>query len=62
MKHMAQHSAATATSACLERDLISKLLSKHSNEHLTPELTGREELYQAFNLANERQADSAPVE
>jgi hypothetical protein len=29
---------------------------------LTPELTGREELYQAFNLANERQADSAPVE
>jgi hypothetical protein len=29
---------------------------------LTPELTGRETLYQAFNLANEKQADSAPVE
>jgi hypothetical protein len=29
---------------------------------ITPELTGREESNQAFNLANERQAHSAPVE
>jgi hypothetical protein len=29
---------------------------------ITPELTGREGLYQAFNLADERQANSAPVE
>jgi hypothetical protein len=29
---------------------------------LTPELTGREILYQASKLTNERQADSAPVE
>jgi hypothetical protein len=36
------------------------LLSKAS--HLTPELTGREVLYQAFNLADEKQANSAPVE
>jgi hypothetical protein len=28
----------------------------------TPELNGREALYQAFNPANEKQADSAPVE
>jgi hypothetical protein len=28
----------------------------------TPELTGREESNQAFNLADERQAISAPVE
>jgi len=29
---------------------------------LTPELTGREEWNQAFNPANEREADFAPVE
>ena len=29
---------------------------------LTPELTGREGLYQAFNLADGRQAIAAPVE
>jgi hypothetical protein len=29
---------------------------------ITPELTGREVSNQAFNLADEKQADSAPVE
>jgi hypothetical protein len=38
------------------------LSSYQTISNLTPELTGREELYQAFNLADERQADSAPVE
>jgi hypothetical protein len=31
-------------------------------QHLTPELTGRDTTNQAFNLADDRQADSAPVQ
>jgi hypothetical protein len=38
---------------------ICRLITK---SNLTPELTGREGLHQAFNLANEKQADSAPVQ
>jgi len=34
----------------------------HKRKQLTPELTGRETLNQAFNLADEKPADSAPVQ
>jgi hypothetical protein len=38
------------------------MMQASATQHLTSELTGREELYQAFNLSHEKQADSAPVE
>lgn len=59
-------------SACLSV-LIFTSVSRPANEYfhiyslqitssLMPELTGRQRLYQAFNLADDKQADSAPVE
>jgi hypothetical protein len=42
---------------------MERVHEKHSiRERLTLELTGRERLYQAFNLADESRAISAPVE
>jgi hypothetical protein len=38
------------------------ILASNYCRRLTLELTGREVLYQAFNLADESRADSAPVE
>jgi hypothetical protein len=38
------------------------LLDVRHYSRRTLELTGREELYQAFKLSDESQADSAPVE
>jgi hypothetical protein len=52
-----QHSIAQAVTLNVNRFKFSP-----AAQSLTPELTGREVLYQAFNLANESQADSAPVE
>jgi hypothetical protein len=37
------------------------LFPQHKESDLTPELTGELSIYQAFNLADEKQADSSPV-
>ncbi len=42
---------------------MGRLISFYAtSQRLTPELTGQVTTNQAFSLANEKQADSAPVE
>jgi hypothetical protein len=44
------------------RGIIYNFKFSRAAQGLTPELTGREELYQAFKLSDEKQTNSAPVE
>jgi hypothetical protein len=66
LAHGSEHSSNVSTQAIF-RSIKFKMTDSDScplpfNRNLTPELTGREASNQAFNLTDESQADSAPVE